>query len=192
MSADPAVIGAVPASWLWMLLGAVIYPLWLAAGVADVLVHWRDRIERRTGVRESLMHVAMCIQMGIPVLMLLFLEFTAPVFLVATAAVVLHGWTSWRDSRFADSVRHIGPLEQKIHVALDAVPWIGLALVALLHAPTLHGLVTPGAAADWSWRWRDPPLSPGLLTVMLASSVLLGLLPSLLELLRAYRRSRAL
>ncbi|AXK73110.1 diguanylate cyclase [Lysobacter sp. TY2-98] len=191
MSGDPTVAGLVPASWLWMLLGAVIYPLWLAAGVGDVLVHWRDRIERHTGTHESWMHVAMCVQMGIPVLLVLFFDVTAPVFLIATAAVTVHGWTSWRDARFADRVRHIGPLEQKIHVALDAVPWLALALLALLHAPALHGLVD-GAEADWSWRMRAPAFPTAVIATIVVTAIIFGLMPSVLELRRARRAVRAL
>ncbi|HEY4581285.1 MAG TPA: hypothetical protein VIG88_00215, partial [Lysobacter sp.] len=176
----------LPASLLWTLLGAVIYPLWLAAGVADVWVHRRDRIECRTGMRESAMHLLMCVQMGVPVLAVLLLDVTAPVFLLAATMVLLHSWTSWRDSRFADSVRRIGPTEQKIHVALDAVPWIGLALVALLHRDALAPLVQPGPA-DWSVRWRDPPFAPATVVAVLLASAVFGVLPSALELLRARR-----
>jgi len=180
---------AITATMLWTLLGAVVYPVWLLAGIADVWVHRRDRIEQRTGTRESWMHVAMCVQMGIPVLMLLFLEVTAPVFLIASAAVVVHGWTSWRDARFADRVRHIGPGEQKIHVVLDAVPWIALVLLGMLHAPLLRGLVGPGAA-DWRWRLREPAFPTAVLVTVVATSIVFGLLPSVLELVRA-RRTRA-
>ena len=177
---------AISPAMLWTLLGAVVYPLWLLAGVADVWVHRRDRIERHTGTHESWMHVAMCVQMGVPVLLVLFLEVTAPVFLVAALAVLVHGWTSWRDARFADRVRHIGPGEQKIHVALDAIPWVALVLLAMLHAPVLRGLVGAGTA-DWQWRLREPGFPPAVVAIVLATSVLFGLLPSVLELLRARR-----
>ena len=182
---------AIPPSMLWTLLGAFIYPVWLLAGVADVWVHRRDRIERHTGTRESWMHVAMCVQMGIPTLLVLFLEVTAPVFLIAALAVLVHGWTSWRDARFADRVRHIGPGEQKIHVVLDAVPWLSLALLAMLHAAQLRGLLGPGAA-DWQWRLRTPAFAPAVLAVVVVSSFVLGLLPSLLELRRAQRATASL
>ena len=178
------VTAPITAPMLWMLLGAVVYPVWLLAGIADVWIHRRDRIELHAGTHESWMHVAMCVQMGIPVLMVLFLEVTAPVFLVAAAAVLVHGWTSWRDSRFADRVRHIGPGEQKVHVALDAVPWLSLVLLAMLHAPVLRGLVGAGSA-DWRWRLRDPAFPPAVLVAVVATSLLLGLLPSVLELRRA-------
>jgi hypothetical protein len=185
------VTSPITASMLWTLLGAVVYPLWLLTGVADVWIHRRDRIEVHTGTHESWMHVAMCVQMGIPVLLVLFLEVTAPVFLVAAAAVVVHGWTSWRDSRFADRVRHIGPGEQKVHVALDAVPWISLVLLAMLHAPLLRGLVGAGAA-DWRWRLREPAFPAWAIAAVVASSLLFGLLPSVLELLRARRVTASL
>ena len=180
---------AVSPRMLWTLLGAVVYPLWLLAGVADVWVHRRDRIERRTGTHESAMHVAMCVQMGVPVLLVLFFDVSAPVFLIAAAAVLLHSWTSWRDSRFADRMRHVGPGEQKIHVALDAIPWVSLVLLAMLHAPALGGLLGAGYA-DWRWRARSPAFPPAVLAAVLASSLLLGLLPSVLELLRARAAGR--
>ena len=182
---------AISPAMLWTLLGAVVYPLWLLAGVADVWVHRRDRIERHTGTHESWMHVAMCVQMGVPVLLVLFLEVTAPVFLVAALAVLVHGWTSWRDARFADRVRHIGPGEQKIHVALDAIPWVALVLLGMLYAPVLRGLVGPGEA-DWQWRLRDPAFAPAVLVAVVVTSLLFGLLPSVLELLRARRVTASL
>jgi hypothetical protein len=189
--AGMATTAAISAPMLWTLLGAVVYPLWLLAGLADVCVHRRDRIELRAGTRESWMHVAMCVQMGIPVLLVLFLEVTAPVFLVAALAVGVHGWTSWRDSRFADRVRHIGPGEQKIHVALDAIPWMSLVLLAMLHAPVLRGLVGAGTA-DWQWRLRDPAFPLAVRVAVIVTSLVLGLLPSVLELLRARRAATAL
>lgn len=179
-------VDPVPARALWLLLGAIVYPLWLAAGAADVLVHRRDRIEQRAGSRESALHVLQCAQMGVPVLLVLFLDVTAPVFLACAAMVAVHAYTSWRDTRLADRVRHVGPLEQKIHVALDALPWIALALVAVLHADALRGLVADGAA-DWGLRARTEAFAPAVVVTVLASSALFGFLPSLLEYLRARR-----
>jgi hypothetical protein len=174
------------AALLWTLLGAVIVPLWLLAGSADVLIHRRDRIELHAGVHESRLHVAQCLQMAVAVLLVLFVEVTATVFLALLALVLVHAWTSWRDVRYADAVRHIGPVEQKIHVALDAIPWVALALVALLHWPALRGV--PGAgAADWSLRTRDAPFDPAVVAAVLVASFLFGLLPPLLELRRARR-----
>lgn len=191
MPVDVVPVPLVPAAQLWTLLAVVVYPLWLLAGTADVLVHRRDRIERSTGTHESLLHVVQCLQMGLPVLLVLFLDVTASVFLLCAAMVALHAWTSWRDTRFADPRRHVGPLEQKIHAALDAIPWIALALVALANAPALRGLLDAGPA-DWSWRLRTPPFPPRLVGTVLATSFLFGLLPSLLEFVRVRRAARAL
>lgn len=176
----------VPARDLWLVLGLVVYPLWLAAGTGDVLVHRRDRIERRCGTHESMLHVVLCLQMALPVLLVLFLDVTAPVFLLCAAAVTVHAWTSWRDTRFADRRRHIGPLEQKLHVALDGIPWLALVLVALAHADALRGLVASGDA-DWTIRLRRPGWPPALIVAVLTTSFVFGLLPSLLEWRRARR-----
>ena len=186
MPVDVVPVPLVPAAQLWTLLAVVVYPLWLLAGTADVLVHRRDRIERSTGTHESLLHVVQCLQMGLPVLLVLFLDVTAPVFLLCAAFVALHTWTSWRDTRFADARRHIGPLEQKIHVALDAIPWVALALVAVLHIDALRGLVGAGDA-DWAWRLRRPVWPAWLIVIVLLTSFAFGLLPSLLEWQRVRR-----
>lgn len=182
-------MNAVPARDLAGLLVAVVYPLWLLAGIADVLVHRRDRIEMQAGAHESALHVILCVQMGLAVVLVVAFDVNAPVLLAVAALVLLHAWTSWRDTRLADRVRHIGPLEQKLHVALDAIPWLALVLVALMHADMVRDLLH-GRAHDWSVHARMPWPMPGLIA-FLAASFVFGLLPSLLEWRRAKRFVRA-
>ncbi|HZU89875.1 MAG TPA: hypothetical protein VE993_11510 [Stellaceae bacterium] len=55
-----------------------IIPLWLWAGVADWLCRRAAAIEHTAGPKESLMHLAMLIEIGVPSLAGLFLEITAP------------------------------------------------------------------------------------------------------------------
>src|SRR5690242_11253546 len=45
-----------------------IVPLWHAAGLADWLCHRRTAIEKTTGLKESLIHLLMLGEMGVPVL----------------------------------------------------------------------------------------------------------------------------
>ena len=51
-----------------------ILPLWIAAGLADYVLHRRTHIEDISGTKESLLHTLQLGEAGIPVLMGLLLE----------------------------------------------------------------------------------------------------------------------
>lgn len=180
---DPVTTAAVPVAALWTLLGAVVFPVWLAAGLLDYAIHARQRIEHTAGPYESALHLLQALEVGLPVIVVLFLEITATTYAVLVVAVLAHTWTSWRDTCYAASVRAIGPAEQKAHAVLDTVPWLGLALLAVMHRETLAPLFGPGAA-DWSLRQRDAPFPPAVVITVLASSIASGVVPALLELRR--------
>jgi hypothetical protein len=189
----PVDSAVVPDAALWALLGAVVFPIWLAAGLLDYAIHARQRIEHTAGPYESALHLLQALEVGVPVLVVLFLEITAATYAVLVASVLLHAWTSWRDTCYAVSTRIVGPAEQKAHAVLDAVPWIGLALLALIHREALSPLFGPGVA-DWGLRPRETPLPPAITVAVLASSIASGVVPALLELRRgrrAHARPRA-
>lgn len=182
----PVDAAAVPDTALWMLLGGVVFPVWLAAGLLDYAIHYRQRIEHSAGPYESALHLLQALEVGAPVLIVLFLEVTAPVFLALLALVLLHAWTSWRDTCFAASVRMVGPAEQKVHAVLDMAPWFALALLALIHREALAPLLGPGAA-DWGLRLREAPFPPRVVVAVIAASLACGLLPAIAELRRGRR-----
>jgi hypothetical protein len=57
--------------------GYVLFPIWMTAGFTDWLFHRRTRIEATSGVRESVLHAVMVAEMGIAVLIVLFLQINA-------------------------------------------------------------------------------------------------------------------
>ena len=173
---------AVPDAALWWLLGAIVFPVWLIAGLLDYAIHARQRIEHTAGPYESALHLLQALQVGLPVLVVLFLQVSASTYAVLVLAVLAHAWTSWRDTCYAASLRPIGPAEQKAHAVLDMVPWFGLALLALIHREAL----APGPV-DWSLRLREEPFPPGVVLAVLASSIASGVLPALRELARGRR-----
>lgn len=183
---NAALASAVPDAALWTLLGAVVFPIWLAAGLLDYAIHARQRIEDTAGPYESALHLLQALEVGVPVLVVLFLEITASTFLVLAVATGAHAVTSWRDSCYATSVRLVGPAEQKAHAVLDMVPWFALGLLALLHRDAL-GPLFGSPAPDWSIRLRDDPFAPWIIVAVLASSIAAGVLPALRELRRGRR-----
>lgn len=166
---------------LWGLLGYVVFPLWLLSGLADYLCHARTDIAHTSGTHESALHLLQTAEIGLPVLVFLFLSTNALVLALVTTGVVAHTATSWRDVKYAAQLRHISPGEQYVHGFLIVLPWVALALVAVLHWPVVEAMFDPAIASEWKPHWRQPPFDGGLLSVVLASSLLFGALPGGLE-----------
>jgi hypothetical protein len=166
---------------LWGFLGYVVFPLWLLSGVADYLCHARSDIAHTSGAHESALHLLQTAEIGLPVLVFLFLTTNALTLALMTAGVVAHTATSWRDVTFAAPLRHISPGEQYVHSFLNVLPWIALALVAILHWPMVVAMFDPAIASDWKPRWRQPAFNGATLFVVLAASLLFGALPGALE-----------
>ena len=71
------------------LLLCLILPLWLLAGLADWLCHWRGDIAHASGMGESLLHLLMFSQIATPLLAKLFLEINAAIFLLIVVCFFL-------------------------------------------------------------------------------------------------------
>jgi hypothetical protein len=181
VSADPL---------LWGLLGSVVFPLWLLSGLADYLCHARTDIAHTSGTHESALHLLQTAEIGLPVLAFLFLSTNALTLALMTAGVVAHTATSWRDVKFAVQLRHISPGEQYVHSFLNVLPWVALALVAILHWPVVVAMFDPAIASDWKPHWRQPPFDGGIVFAVLASSLLFGALPGVLEFMHALAVAR--
>src|SRR5216110_2925027 len=61
-----------------LVLQYFVIPIWMAAGLADWLCHRASDIEHTGGVLESLLHLLMLAEVGVPTLGALFLEVTSP------------------------------------------------------------------------------------------------------------------
>ena len=57
----------------------VIFPAWSAAGFLDWLWHRQTKIETTSGQEESITHALMMVEVGVPILMGMFLEINAGV-----------------------------------------------------------------------------------------------------------------
>lgn len=177
-----------PAQATRILLMYFVVPLWLAAGVADWLCHRRTGIQCTSGAKESLIHLLMLVEMGVPVLAALMLEINAAVLAVMVAAFLLHEVTALWDVSYAVGRRKVTPVEQHVHSFLEMVPLMGLAFVAVLHAPQALALVGLGSEpADWGLRRKPEPLPTQYLVTVLAAVAVLEVLPYGEELWRCRR-----
>jgi len=155
----------------------VILPLWLLIGIADWLCHRASHIETTSGAKESLIHLLMLGEVGVPVLMGLFLEINGLVILVMIAAWILHEVTAHWDLRYALPRREVTPTEQHVHNYLGAIPFMALSFILLLHWPQLLALVGAGPEpVRFALRLKEPPLPGPYVWVLLGAIALLEVL----------------
>lgn len=165
-----------------------IVPLWLAAGVADWVMHRRAGIEHNSGPKESMIHLLMLAEMGLPVLAALFLQVNALVLLFMIAAFFVHEATAMWDVSYAVTRRVVTPLEQHIHSFLEMLPLMAVSMVAMLHWPQFTALLGMGPeTADFGLHWKASPLPRHYVLWLMAAIVVFELLPYGEELLRTVR-----
>jgi ABC-type proline/glycine betaine transport system permease subunit len=169
-----------------------VLPLWLAAGFADWLCHRASSIETTSGPKESLLHLLLFAEMGVPILAALFLEINALIIAVMIVCFVLHEATSLWDVSYASKLREITPIEQHVHSFLEMLPLMALLMIVVLHWTqflALFGLGTEPARFDLTLK-RDPLPWPYIAAVLVAV-LLFELLPFVEELVRGLRAKRA-
>jgi hypothetical protein len=168
---------------LWALLGYVVFPIWLLAGVLDYWLHQRTDIASTAGPRESRLHLAQTLQVGIPVLMVLFLELNLLALALLVAAAVAHTITAYWDVHYASQRRTILPLEQVVHAFMFTLPLFVTAVLVIMHWPVVHtatGLSATGAG-EWTLRLRTQPWDADVVVTVLVASFVFGVLPTLAE-----------
>lgn len=174
-----------------VLTASILYfflPLWLLAGFGDWLCHRVARISENAGLKESLLHLLMLTELGLPLLAGLFFEINALVIGLMIVGFIAHEATVLWDLRYASSKRRILPVEQIVHSFQELVPMTLLALVIFLHWDQFVALVTMDSAAEFRLEWKRDPLPPLYLTLVLGAAAVLVIVPFLEEAWRCYRR----
>lgn len=156
---------AVPLeSLLWGLLGWVVLPLWLLAGVADYWAHARSDITQTSGVHESALHLLQTAEIGAPVLIVLLMQINVLTMALLILGAAAHTVTAYRDVRYAATRRHISAFEQFVHNFLNVLPLAALAIVIVLHWPAFKMLLmlTDAPAQAWTLQLRSPAFDIGV------------------------------
>ncbi|MBZ9658271.1 diguanylate cyclase [Mesorhizobium sp. ESP-6-4] len=178
MLADPMVL----------ILMYFILPVWLVAGFADWLCHRATHIESTTGAKESLIHLLMFAEVGIPLLAAMFLEVNALVIAVMIVTFFIHEATAIWDVRYATTARTVSPVEQHVHSFLEMIPLMGLVIVVALHWGqflALFGAGTERARFDLTWKEQQLPVI--YIAAVMIVIVLFELLPYVEEFFRGLR-----
>jgi hypothetical protein len=176
---------------LQQLLLYALLPLWMLTGFADWLCHRVQRIERSAGLKESALHLLMIAELGVGISAALLLEVNAAVLVLLVLCAIAHELTMWLDLAYAASKRRIAVVEQWVHGLQQTLPWIGLAMLMVIHRDQVLALVGRGSvAADWSVRMKQPPLPAPMLIGLFAAAAIVVLVPFVQEALRGIRQRR--
>lgn len=167
-----------------------VMPVWTAAGFADWLCHRRNDIAHTSGWRESILHVAMVAQLGIPTVVAALCDINALVVVLLLASFALHELTVYVDLRYSSARRDIPPVEQMVHSALEFVPALGGVLLLVLHWDAVTSLAPGGAPADWTLRPKPEPLPVSVLAAYGAAIAAFTLAPIAAELIQCLRARR--
>lgn len=175
-----------------ILLGFVVIPLWLAAGLGDYFCHRASFIERTSGTPESLLHLVQFGLVGLPIVAALFLDVNAGVLLVMILFILLHHAVAFIDVRYANSTRAVTPVEQMVHSFLELLPITAFLLIGTLHFGQFEALFGAGGeAAQFVPRLKPQPLPVWYSASVLGGALVLNFLPYLEELFRCLRFSSA-
>ncbi len=121
-----------------------LIPMWNAAGIFDWLWHKQTDIEHTSGLKESLIHLLMFAEAGLPLYMGLLLEINAGVLLTMIGALGLHEATALWDVHMAEEKRKVTEREQHTHSFLEVLPVTAVAMAACLHWDQAKGIFGVG------------------------------------------------
>jgi hypothetical protein len=158
-----------------VLLGMVVLPLWILVGLADWWCHRRSDIERTSGLRENLFHLALFALVAAGAVATALLDINYLVLLLLMAVFLAHELLTWIELRYVTDRRHISPFEQMVHSFLEILPLLVLAVLAV----DLIAAQPVGSGA-WSMRLRHD-LAPGPLVAAAIAVLLLNVAPLLEE-----------
>jgi hypothetical protein len=177
-----------------LLINLILYgllPLWGIAGLCDWFCHRASNIERTSGLKESLIHSVMGVQLGVPIVLCLVFRINVLIMLICLVIWVLHEVVAHWDVHYSAPIRKITIWEVHVHNYMATVPLYLLMLIVVLNWDVALKTVT----LDWSGQFELQPLrtphgSSGYLRAYLAFMTVLCVFPYLEENLRCLRAER--
>jgi hypothetical protein len=178
-----------------LLMNLILYgllPLWGIAGLIDWLCHRATRIEETSGLKESLIHSLMGIQLGVPIILCLVYRINVLILLICVLMWLAHEIVAHWDVRYASPLRTISIWEVHVHNYMATVPLYLLMLIVVLN----WDVAVKAATLDWSGQFVLVPIgkphgSEGYLRGYLAFMAALCVFPYLEENVRCLRRVAA-
>ncbi|KPK48791.1 MAG: diguanylate cyclase [Thiotrichales bacterium SG8_50] len=174
-----------------LLINLILYgllPLWGISGLADWLCHRATDIEHTSGLKESLIHSLMGIQMGIPIILCLLFYVNVGILLICIAAWLAHEIVAHWDVSYTSPIRKITIWEAHAHNYLATLPLFLLMLVAVINWEIVIKLVTLDWVGQFEFRRIEKPHgSPTYLKNYLLFMAVVCVFPYLEENIRCLR-----
>lgn len=164
-----------------------VLPLWVLAGIADWWCHKRAHDGNARGLRESLFHLTLFLQMAGIGVAALWLEINLAVFALLLGLFLMHEATTWMELRGARTKRDLRAGEQMLHGFLEVLPLVALLCLFALHEQEPGAW---GAADAWRLHGKSDPLPPLYVLGACVAIALLNLLPPLEDMVRCLRARR--
>lgn len=165
-----------------------VMPIWSVSGFLDWLWHKQTKIETTSGVKESVMHLIMMAEAGVPILAGMFLEMNAGTLAMIGAGWLLHEATVAWDVKYTLSRRTIYTREQITHSYMEKVPFDILVTFACLYPEQFLALLRLGSERpDFKLRFRKKPIPLKDFVAIIVGMGVVSALPHLEELWRCYR-----
>jgi hypothetical protein len=117
-------------------------PLWLIMGLLDYMCHRRSKIEATSGLKESVYHAVMGVQIGIPIFLGLYFQINVLILLIMISALVFHVWVAHCDVNYARGAREISLFEIHVHSFLETLPFFTVALLVCINWNAFVDLIT--------------------------------------------------
>jgi hypothetical protein len=171
-----------------LILMYFILPVWLLAGFADWLCHRASHIETTTGAKESLIHLLMFAEVGVPLLAAMFLEVNTLIIAAMIVSYFIHEATALWDVSYATTARTVTPIEQHVHSFLEMIPLMAILCVVSIHWRQFLALFGVGLErARFDLIWKSEPLPIAYIVSVLVVILLFEFLPYVEEFLRGLR-----
>jgi hypothetical protein len=176
-----------------LLINLILYgllPLWGITGFIDWICHRRSQVESTSGLKESLIHSLMGVQLGIPILLCLTFSVNALILLICAAAWLAHEFVAHWDVKYSAPRRTITIWEVHVHNYMATVPLYLLMLIVVINwevaVRLLHG------SGQFSLQRLNKPIgSDSYLPEYLIFMTILCVFPYLEENYRCLRYARA-
>ncbi|MEL7539231.1 MAG: diguanylate cyclase [Pseudomonadota bacterium] len=136
-----------------LLINLILYailPLWGISGFIDWCCHRATDIEHTSGLRESLVHSLMGLQLGIPIVMGLVFQINILILMICFVAWVMHEVVAHYDVRYSSPLRHISIWETHVHNYMATLPLYLFMLIVVINWNVVIKLVT----LDWSGQFE--------------------------------------
>jgi hypothetical protein len=178
-----------------LLVNLILYgllPLWGISGFIDWCCHRATRVEQTSGLKESLIHSLMGIQLGIPIVLCLLFEVNVLVLLICILMWLLHEFVAHWDVHYATPLRRISIWEVHVHNYMATVPLYLLMLIIVLN----WGVAQQTFTLHWAGqlglhRLAAPRGGPGYVGEYLAFMTVFCVFPYLEENIRCLRYAGA-